>query len=190
MYRVADRWVRRQHVQVEVRTSGDPATVYALLRDGASWPLWSPIESFELEWAGADEPEGIGAIRIFRRGRVTGRDQVAELVPDRRFGYRHLSGLPVRDYRATIDLDPDDGGTRIRWQVSFLPRLPAPAGCCAGESGSSSTAVPGAWQRTQPPRDSSMRDAPGARAKMTSARQAPEPQCLLRSVKGGSDVQS
>ena len=52
------------------------------------------------------------------------RDQVAELVADRRFGYRHLAGLPVRDYRATIDLDPDDGGTRIRWQVSFLPRLP------------------------------------------------------------------
>lgn len=107
-----------------MHTSGDPATVYALLRDGASWPRWSPIESFELERAGADEPEGIGAIRIFRRGRMTGRDQVTELVPDRRFGYRHLSGLPVRDYRATVDLEPGDGGTSIRWRLSFLPRLP------------------------------------------------------------------
>lgn len=126
MYGVADRWARSQHVEIEVRTCGDPATVYGLLRDGASWPVWSPIESFELERAGADEPEGIGAIRIFRRGRMTGRDQVAELVADRRFGYRHLSGLPVRDYRATIDLEPEpgDGGTRIRWQVSFLARLP------------------------------------------------------------------
>lgn len=121
---MVDRWVRRQYVEIDVHTPASAATVYALLRDGATWPLWSSIESFELERAGADEPEGVGAIRIFRRARMTGRDQVAELVPDRRFGYRHLSGLPVRDYHATIDLDPDDGGTRIRWCVSFLPRLP------------------------------------------------------------------
>ncbi|MGH3812695.1 MAG: SRPBCC family protein [Pseudonocardiaceae bacterium] len=113
--------MRRQHVDVEVHTPADAATVYALLRDGASWPIWSPIESFELERAGADEPEGIGAIRIFCKGRVTGRDEIAELIPDRRFSYRHLSGLPVRDYRADVDLEPDEGGTRIRWHTSFLP---------------------------------------------------------------------
>lgn len=115
---------RRQRVETEVHTSADAATVYALLRDGASWPVWSPIESFELERAGADGPEGVGAVRIFRKGRVTGRDEVAELVPDRRFGYRHLSGLPVRDYRGDVDLEADSGGTRIHWRVSFRPRRP------------------------------------------------------------------
>lgn len=115
---------RRQQIEIEVHTPGDAATVYRLLRDGASWPVWSPIESFELERAGAGEPEGVGAIRIFRKGRVTGRDEVAELVPDRRFSYRHLSGLPVRDYRGDVDLEPDGGGTRIRWRISFLPRRP------------------------------------------------------------------
>jgi hypothetical protein len=124
MYHMVQSAKRRLHAQVEVHTPADAATVYALLRDGASWPIWSPIESFELERAGVGEPEGVGAIRIFRKGRVTGRDEVAELVPDRCFGYRHLSGLPVRDYRGDVDLEPAQGGTRIRWHISFLPCWP------------------------------------------------------------------
>lgn len=116
--------VREQRIEIEVHTSAGADRVYALLRDGASWPVWSPIESFELERSGAGEPEGIGAIRIFRRGRTTGRDQITELVPGRRFGYRNVAGIPVRDYRGEIDLEPDEGGTGIRWCVTFLPRWP------------------------------------------------------------------
>ncbi len=116
--------VHTQHVAIEVHTCATVSAVYALLRDGASWPGWTSIESFQLERAGEREPEGVGAIRIFRKGRVTGRDQVAELVPDRRFSYRHLSGLPVRDYRADVDLEPTEGGTRIRWHVSFTSTVP------------------------------------------------------------------
>lgn len=116
--------VRRQHIDVQVHTQADAGAVYALLRDGASWPTWSPIDSFELERTGAQETEGIGAIRIYVRGRVRGRDEIAELVLDRRFGYRHLSGMPVSDYRGEVDLQPDDRGTEIRWRTSFLPRRP------------------------------------------------------------------
>jgi hypothetical protein len=60
-------------------TPAAPGVVYELLRDGATWPQWSSIESFELERAGEGEPEGLGAIRIFRTGRYDA-DQVAHLV--------------------------------------------------------------------------------------------------------------
>ncbi|MGH3830250.1 MAG: SRPBCC family protein [Pseudonocardiaceae bacterium] len=113
-----------KRVDVRVHTRAEPAAMYALPRDGASWPRWASIDSFQLARAGEREPEGVGAIRIFRKGRVTGRDQVAELIPDRRFSYLHLSGLPVRDYRAEVDLDPVGDGTRIRWHVSFTPKVP------------------------------------------------------------------
>jgi len=98
--------------------------VFGLLADGASWPRWSPIESFQLERPGDPPPEGPGAIRVFRRGRTTGRDQIVEAVPGRRLAYVSLSGLPVRDYRATVDLQPARDGTEIRWRASFLPRVP------------------------------------------------------------------
>ena len=114
----------RQRIEHRAITSAAPATVYALLRDGSTWPTWSSIESFELERPGADEPEGIGAVRVFRGGRVTGRDTIAELVPDRRFAYAHTSNLPVRDYRGEVELEPTSTGTAIRWVSTFEPKIP------------------------------------------------------------------
>ena len=90
----------RQRIEHRATTTADPSTVYALLRNGATWPTWAPIDSFELKKPGADEREGIGAVRLLRGGRVTGHDEIVELVPHRRFAYRHTSNLPVRDYRA------------------------------------------------------------------------------------------
>jgi Polyketide cyclase / dehydrase and lipid transport len=98
--------------------------VSALLVDGTSWPNWSPIDSFELERPGDPPPEGPGAVRVFRRGRTVGRDHIVDVVPDQRFSYVSLSGLPVRDYHAEIDLVATDHGTDIHWQASFSPKVP------------------------------------------------------------------
>jgi polyketide cyclase/dehydrase/lipid transport protein len=114
----------RQRIEHHATTTADPATVYALLRDGAGWPTWSPIDSFELERPGTREPEGLGAVRLFRSGRVTGHDEIVELVPDRRFAYTHTSNLPIRNYRADVDLEPIAQGTAIRWVSAFDPKLP------------------------------------------------------------------
>ena len=105
-------------------TTSAAGVVYALLRDGSTWPEWSPIDSFELERAGEDEPEGVGAIRVFRTGRYTMREEIVELVPERRFSYALLSGLPIRDYRVDVDLEPAGEGTAIRWRTSFESKLP------------------------------------------------------------------
>ena len=114
----------RQRIEHHATTTADPATVYALLRDGAGWPTWSPIESFELGRPGTREPEGLGAVRLFRSGRVTGHDEIVELIPDRRFSYTNTSNLPVRNYRADVDLEPIAQGTAIRWVSAFDPKLP------------------------------------------------------------------
>jgi hypothetical protein len=115
----------RQRIEHRATTTADPAAVYALLRDGATWPEWAPIDSFELEREGASEREGVGAVRLLRSGRVTGRDTIAELVENRRFAYTNASSLPVKDYRGTVDLDPlPDGGTAITWVSEFDPKLP------------------------------------------------------------------
>ena len=116
--------MRQRHIEVTQHSAAPPAAVFALLVDGETWPLWSPIEAFELERTGDPPPEGVGAIRLLRRGRTTGRDEIVEVVPDRRLSYRSLSGLPVRDYRAQVGLEPDGNGTAIRWQASFFPKVP------------------------------------------------------------------
>jgi Polyketide cyclase / dehydrase and lipid transport len=115
--------MRRRHIEVTQHSEAAPASLFALLIDGETWPRWSPIEAFDLERAGDPPPEGVGAIRVFRRGRTTGRDEIVEVVSDRRLSYRSLSGLPVRDYRAHVDLEPDGDGTAIRWEASFAPKM-------------------------------------------------------------------
>ncbi|MFI9381327.1 SRPBCC family protein [Kutzneria sp. NPDC052558] len=113
-----------QRVDARGHTTASPATVHALLRDGSTWPSWSRIEKFDLERAGAGGGESVGAIRNFRTGRYLMREQVVEIVPDRRFSYALLSGLALRGYRADVDLTPAGGGTDIRWSSSFRARVP------------------------------------------------------------------
>jgi Polyketide cyclase / dehydrase and lipid transport len=141
--------VGRRRIEVTKHSAAAPDAVFALLVDGNSWPRWSPIESFELERAGDPPPEGVGAVRVFRRGRTTGRDQIAEMTPGRRFGYVSLSGLPVRDYRAHIDLEPDGDGTKIRWQARSLPRCPGRDGSSSAACVASSISARRVWQSTR-----------------------------------------
>jgi hypothetical protein len=115
----------RQEISERAHSSAPPAVVYALLRDGATWPTWSPIGSFELRQEGRDGGESLDAIRVFRTGRTTSVERIAELVPDRRFAYELLSGLPIRGYRADVDLTPaPDGGTDVHWHSSFTAKVP------------------------------------------------------------------
>jgi hypothetical protein len=111
------------HIDVRAETTAPPAAVYALLRDGSTWPAWSPLGSFELLSEGRDEPEGLGAIRLFRTGRTRSREEIVELVPDQRFSYALRHGLPLEGYRADIDLTPSGTGTSIRWNSTFHPKI-------------------------------------------------------------------
>ncbi|WP_326560706.1 SRPBCC family protein [Micromonospora sp. NBC_01796] len=126
----------RQEIDVTARSVAGVETVYALLRAGATWPTWSGLDSFELERAvppvdgngagdgGPGAHEEVGAIRVFRTGPMTSREEIVELVSARRLSYVLLSGLPLRDYRADVDLTPTLEGTTIRWHSTFEAKVP------------------------------------------------------------------
>ena len=104
--------------------AGAPA-VYRLLADGASWPSWTPIGRFELEAEGAEGRESAGAIRVFISGPVRSREQLVELKESELLRYTVLSGPPMRNHSARVDLSPTEGGgTRIVWHESFEPKWP------------------------------------------------------------------
>ena len=62
--------------------------------------------------------------RTFKNGRYRIREEIVERRPQERLVYALLSGLPLRDYRAEIDLTPQAGGTEIRWHTTFAPKFP------------------------------------------------------------------
>jgi hypothetical protein len=120
-------------IDVRAHSAASADEVYALLAAGTTWPTWSPIDSFELERPGERggqdgdgdaSREGLQAIRVFRTGRLVSRERIVELVPGRRLSYALLSGLPLRDYRADVDLTPDADGTAIRWHSRFRAKVP------------------------------------------------------------------
>jgi uncharacterized protein YndB with AHSA1/START domain len=115
---------RRITFSVEAWSPAPRAAVYALLRDGATWPRWSPIGSFRLEREGAEGGESLGAIRVFRTGTVHSREELLALEPDRRLAYTALSGLPMRNHEASVELADRDAGTVITWTESFEGRGP------------------------------------------------------------------
>ncbi|MGW2651858.1 SRPBCC family protein [Streptomyces sp. NPDC001393] len=112
--------MRRWCADLTTRTTAPPSVVYSLVTQGATWPKWAGVRSFTLERADATGGEGPGAVRAFRVGPVTSRVVVVECVPHRRYGYRLLSGLPVRDYQGVGTFAPGV----IRWRLTFTALVP------------------------------------------------------------------
>jgi len=111
-------------VEATAHTSAPPSVLWDTVADARSWPTWSIQDEASLEREGSPSADGLGAIRNFRTGRVKVREEVVRFDEPHHFGYRLLSGLPVKDYVAHIDLDPDGDGSRITWGASFRSAVP------------------------------------------------------------------
>jgi uncharacterized protein YndB with AHSA1/START domain len=113
-----------QHIEATAWSAAPPAAVYGLLIDGATWPTWSGHDGAEVEEQGEGDGDGVGAVRVLRRGRVRSRERIVALETDRRLAYELVDGLPLRDYRAAVELTPERGGTAIRWSADFAAKVP------------------------------------------------------------------
>lgn len=109
---------------VTARSQAAPDAVFAALTHAATWPLWSPIDSADVEDGDPEEQQQVGDTRIFRTGRNVARERIVELITDRRFVYDNAGG-PFRSYLGTIELAPaSGGGTAITWSATFDPKVP------------------------------------------------------------------
>jgi uncharacterized protein YndB with AHSA1/START domain len=111
-----------------VHSAAPPATVFDVLADTPRWKEWggATVSTSEWEREGDPAPGGVGAVRRVGRWPLFGREQILECEPPSHMAYTVLSGVPVRDYHADIDLTADsaDTGTVIHWRATFEPRIP------------------------------------------------------------------
>lgn len=98
--------------------------VWSLVGEAGRWKEWSFLTRSDLERQGIPAPDGVGAVRRFTAFGIGSREEVLAWEPPTHLSYAILSGFPVRDYRADVDLSPESGGTTITWSVSFTPKLP------------------------------------------------------------------
>lgn len=110
-------------ISATARSKADPARVFAILNDPPGWPSWSIFDAVELNRPGRDAPHGVGSIRTFVTKVSRAREEVVELIPDRRLTYVLLAGFPLRDYKAVVEIEPEsEGGSRITWSAAFYSK--------------------------------------------------------------------
>lgn len=106
------------------QVNAPPEVVWEVLADHRGMPEWAPPRKAELEREGVPAPNGLGAIRVLHAVGPPIREEVTTFEPPRVFEYKALSGIPARNYRGRVVLEPSAAGTHVDWSVSLTPRLP------------------------------------------------------------------
>jgi uncharacterized protein YndB with AHSA1/START domain len=110
------------------RVAAPPEIVFDVLTDHRRYTEITPLRKAELEREGEPAPNGVGAIRRLTAVGPPMREEVLAYEPGRRFSYKLLSGLPVRDHVGTVELTPEGSGTHVVYAVRTTPTLPLVGG--------------------------------------------------------------
>jgi polyketide cyclase/dehydrase/lipid transport protein len=120
-------------VEASAHSSAPRDAVWAVVADLRGWKDWGPWEVTDLLEEGSPDPNGEGALRRIRASqRSMGRrpwlkERVNVFEPPMRFGYTLVSGVPLKDYQATITLTEAGEGTEIVWRLEFEGKFPGAA---------------------------------------------------------------
>jgi hypothetical protein len=107
-----------------VRSAAPVEVVWPLIGEATRWKEWSWMTRTFLLRPGEPAPDGVGALRRFALGPGGSTEEVVVWEPPHHLGYIAVRGLPVRRYRADVDLRPDAGGTAVTWRGSFDELVP------------------------------------------------------------------
>jgi hypothetical protein len=104
--------------------------VWALVADARTWSDWGAWSKAEILREGAPPPGGLHSIKRLTLFPTTVVEEVTVFEPPSLLGYELRSGLPLRAYRASIELTDTRGatGTEIRWRAEFEPKIPGTGG--------------------------------------------------------------
>lgn len=108
---------------VTVTTGASPETVWKLLVDATTWPLWSKVDSLDTARSVNLDPfgdDGVGAVRAFRTGRTVTGERITEKVEQRLLAYEDAFNTPIHNLYARIELEPTAAsGTLIHWHGQY-----------------------------------------------------------------------
>ncbi|MGC1851910.1 MAG: SRPBCC family protein [Solirubrobacterales bacterium] len=101
-----------------------PETVFGVLTDHRSYADITPVRKSRLEREGEPAPNGVGSIRVLSTVGPPLREETIVYEEPSRFSYKLLSGAPLRDHVGTVELTPQDGGTKVTYAVRTTPTVP------------------------------------------------------------------
>lgn len=101
-----------------------PEVVFDVFTDHRRYAKITRVRRSVLEREGDPSPNGVGAIRALHSVGPPLREEVIAYDRPRRFAYKILSGVPVRDHVGTVELSPQGEGTRVVYAIRATPTLP------------------------------------------------------------------
>ena len=113
-----------QRIELQRRIQAPVKLVWEVLTDHRAYVRWAGVDEATLEREGKEHPDGQGALRHLRKGPIHIREEIVAAEAPRSFSYTVVSGPPVRDYLASVTLEPDGEATQVRWTVRFEPKVP------------------------------------------------------------------
>ena len=102
------------------------AQAWEVLSDHVGMSSWGPGLKVTMDKVGAEDPNGVGAVRrISAPGPMPAIvEEITAFDPERYLAYRALSGVPLRGYRAEVELAEFEGKTGIKYTVHADSRIP------------------------------------------------------------------
>lgn len=91
-------------------------------RGVADYMWWCRRSTLDRE--GTPAPNGVGAIRRLTSIGTTFVEEIVEYERPTRWAYTVLSGAPIRDHLATIELREVGTGTEISWHLRATLKIP------------------------------------------------------------------
>jgi Polyketide cyclase / dehydrase and lipid transport len=98
--------------------------VFDVLTDHRRYAEITRMRRSVLEREGEPAPNGVGAIRALHSVGPPLREEVIAYEPPRRFSYKVISGVPVRDHVGTVELTPEGEGTKVVYALRTTPTVP------------------------------------------------------------------
>ncbi|MFI0447680.1 SRPBCC family protein [Actinomadura sp. 6N118] len=108
-------------IETTATSSASAEVIFKHLAVAEAWGEWGNFPTrARRERAGDETPNGVGAIRKI----PPAREEVVAYDPPRHYAYVILTGMPVREYRSDVTLEPQGLNTVIRWKARFEPVIP------------------------------------------------------------------
>lgn len=106
------------------RVAADPAVVWKIVSDHERMSEWTPARRVVLENPGSPDRNGVGAVRALHMFGPVVRERITEFNPPTRLSYTLVSGLPFREYRGRITIEPAETGSVMTTEISFRTIVP------------------------------------------------------------------
>lgn len=115
-------------IHTEVLIQAPIQAVWDRYMDHANATEWLPMKSSELTRPGAEDPNGLGAIRTFKRGGLALVEEVVTADAPTYMEYRLIGGVPfLKHHLGRARLTDTGQGVRLVWDITleFKPLTPA-----------------------------------------------------------------